>query len=92
MTRVELQNASDNQYELLHEQMAKQGFIRTVTGDDGKVFNLPRAEYRYISELPLSTINAKAITAISLSGANGRCITVEYNSSAWYNLEPKQKP
>ena len=53
-TRVELHRATAEDYERLHDQMARQGFRRTVPGFDdqgGKhTYHLPTAEYDSVSD------------------------------------------
>lgn len=43
--RVQLENADGEDYEKLHELMAASGYSREITGDNGKIFKLPDAEY-----------------------------------------------
>ncbi|KNC93757.1 type V toxin-antitoxin system endoribonuclease antitoxin GhoS [Trabulsiella odontotermitis] len=45
--RVELHNASSNDYENLHERMEAADFSRTITTTSGEVYHLPNAEYSY---------------------------------------------
>lgn len=50
-TRVELHKASTEQdYELLHKEMAKEGFNRTIHLSGEPTYHLPTAEYSIISE------------------------------------------
>jgi len=45
-TRVELHDAKTWQdYENLHSEMAREGFARTITSDEGIEYELPTAEY-----------------------------------------------
>ena len=43
--RVELHEADWDDYDVLHAEMRKEGFSTTITGSDGKTFELPTAEY-----------------------------------------------
>lgn len=45
MTRVELHNANGQDYEVLHEAMARKGFSRKIVANDGLEYDLPTAEY-----------------------------------------------
>jgi len=53
-TRVELHRATGDDYERLHDQMARHGFRRTVPGFDGQgsqhTYHLPTAEYDSVSD------------------------------------------
>ncbi len=46
-TRVELHYATDDDYESLHDAMAREGFSRQITSNDGVTYHLPTAEYNY---------------------------------------------
>ena len=43
--RIVLENANGEDYERLHELMAARGYSREITGDNGKTYKLPDAEY-----------------------------------------------
>ncbi len=59
--RVELHQNRDDDYERLHEQMLLAGFIKTITGDvSGITYDLPDAEYNYISEEDQEEVAKKA--------------------------------
>ena len=52
LTRIELHDTSRSgeEYELLHEEMRKLGFKRSIPRDDGKRYQLPTAEYHSIHD------------------------------------------
>ena len=43
--RIELHGANGEDYSKLHSAMGHHGFLRTITGNDGKVYLSPTAEY-----------------------------------------------
>lgn len=45
IVRIEMQDATWDDYEALHAAMADHGFLKFIQSDDGRVFNLPDAEY-----------------------------------------------
>jgi hypothetical protein len=45
ISRVELHSASYEDYETLHGAMQRQGYSRTIVGDDGATYNLPTGTY-----------------------------------------------
>jgi hypothetical protein len=44
-TRVELHDATWDDYTKLHAEMRKRGFRQTIKADDGSIYELPPAEY-----------------------------------------------
>lgn len=50
-TRVELHHHQRGDYDRLHDEMAKQGFTRTIVDDNGNEFHLPTAEYNYVGPI-----------------------------------------
>ena len=57
--RVELHAATASDYERLHRAMEFQGFSRTIVGGDGRVHQLPTAEYRQTSTLSVEQVRQK---------------------------------
>ena len=84
--RVELHAAVYDDYEILHAAMAQSGFKRTITSDDGSVYQLPTAEYSIdSSEEPLAILKA-ARAAADLTGRRNGVLVVASKSSAWQGL------
>jgi len=86
-TRVELHYANEDDYETLHEEMAKQGFKRTITASDGITYHLPTAEYNYIGDKTKDQVLDKAKTAAEKTRKNFCTLVTESNGRTWYNLE-----
>jgi hypothetical protein len=54
ITRVELHSATHSDYETLHSEMGREGFLRTIVSDQGVRYHLPTAEYSYIGSRALA--------------------------------------
>jgi hypothetical protein len=55
IVRVELHDATSDDYKKLYKIMLDDGFGSAVKGDDGKLYYLPSAEYHFPSPELLST-------------------------------------
>jgi hypothetical protein len=86
MTRVELHDATYNDYEVLHSAMAAEGFSRTITGDNGIVYHLPTAEYYRSTQLSLEQVLESARRATSRTGKHYGAIATVANGSMWVGL------
>jgi hypothetical protein len=51
MARIELHNATYQDYANLHAYMAAEGYGTTIRGSDGQTYQLPPAEYHLDSHL-----------------------------------------
>jgi hypothetical protein len=104
LTRVELYGSyhTSAEYEKLHAEMAKRNFDRTITADDGTVFELPPAEYHSWSEnltaeqvRGLAAEAARAVGYVPWPGtpSSKDCavITCDANRIAWDGLKRQQK-
>lgn len=87
MTRVELHNASENDYELLHSAMEAQGFKRTITSDEGVTYHLPTAEYYRIVNLDRSQVLDSAKKAAAKTGKEYAAVVTESNGVTWTGLK-----
>lgn len=86
-TRVELHNADWNDYTQLHAQMKRQGFSQTITSDDGKVYELPPAEYDYSGSVTRSDVLNKAKAAASAIKTSYGVLVTESNGRTWSGLK-----
>jgi hypothetical protein len=85
--RVELHQATWDDYETLHAAMAQRGFSRSIIGGDGKTYQLPLAEYNGSSEnLDTSEIRDIAQTAAKTTGKKN-AVLVTQGVRAWVGLE-----
>jgi len=85
-TRVELHQATYQDYENLHAAMGMAGFSRYITSDDGTVYHLPTAEYDRSANLQRSEILDQAKAAANSTGKANAVIVTEANGRTWQGL------
>jgi hypothetical protein len=86
LVRVELHNATRDDYEALHLEMALRSFCREVTGSSGRAYQLPTAEYVMDAEEEVEDVRALAAEAARSTGRKFAVVAVEYSRSAWVGL------
>lgn len=86
ITRVELHQASWQDYENLHKQMEARGFVRKIQGGDGAWYNLPTAEYFATGSLDASQVRDLARQAAGATGKSNSVLTCDYGTAAWIGL------
>jgi hypothetical protein len=86
MTRVELHNASYSDYESLHTAMETEGFERTITSNDGVLYNLPTAEYYRSANLTKGQILESAKRAATTTRKAFAVVVTESNGVTWEGL------
>ena len=86
--RVELRQATEDDYENLHMEMEERGFSRLLpAGDGGKVL-LPPEEYNLDAGwTPDQVLNTVKTVAAATHRPNARLVT-ESLSRKWFGLEP----
>jgi hypothetical protein len=84
--RVELHDAQWTDYNTLHSAMAQQGFSRVITADDGRVYQLPWAEYDGGGNLTSMQVLGVAQTAVAATGKKNSILVTEAKSRAWSGL------
>jgi len=84
--RVELHDASWEQYEKLYEKMATQGFTDTIptTGDAVK---MPPAEYNFDGQATKEQVLEKAKSCAAQVVRKYAVLVTESNGRIWYGLE-----
>lgn len=91
VTRVELHGAQNWQdYVTLHAAMAKEGFQRTITGDNGLVYELPTAEYTIYGNYTVVQVREKAKRAAISTGKSFAVLASQTTTSAWFGLETQK--
>lgn len=85
-TRVELHLASGEDYQTLHKEMQKEGFLNTVTSDDGITYYLPNAEYNIEGDYTREQVIAKAQTAADRTKKSHSILVTESKGRTWVNL------
>ena len=86
--RVELKDAKYEAYELLHKNMDKEGFKKTIKGAKGDYF-LPHAEYCFINESYNDevAVRDKAINIILSVKCEYTILVTKSAGMAWQGLE-----
>ena len=86
-TRVELHQASYQDYENLHAAMEDAGFSRFITSDDGQTYHLPMAEYDRSGNLTRSQVLNQAKAAAASTGKNSAILVTESTGRRWSGLQ-----
>jgi hypothetical protein len=84
--RVELHDATEEDYEQLHAAMEQQGFSRLIESDDGIVYHLSTAEYNYHGEEPSGDVLGGARRAASTTGLSFAVLVTESKGRTWHGL------
>lgn len=85
--RVELHRADDDDdYELLHAEMEKRGFARTIRGSDGLTYQLPPAEYDFHGSVSTDAVLDVAQHAANATGRRSSILVTEAISRRWRGL------
>lgn len=87
ITRVELHQASWQDYESLHKQMEARGFSRAIRSNDGVWYKLPTAEYVLSATLTATQVRDLATLAANATGRSNSVLTCDYGSAAWIGLD-----
>lgn len=84
--RVELHQATYNDYETLHSAMERQGFSRFIKADGGQTYHMPWAEYNGSGNLSSVQVRDIARTAANTTGKSNAVFVTEAQSRAWIGL------
>jgi hypothetical protein len=87
ITRVELHGAGGIDYENLHRFMAAEKFHRTITADDGQIYNLPTATYFSFGQLLAEDVRTLATRAAARTGRTADILVTDAGTIAW-TLKP----
>lgn len=89
--RVVLHDSDDeNDYETLWEAMDLEGFERTITGDSGKTYRLPPAEYAFSGDVGPSEVCDRAARAAKTTGLKHGVLVTEAKHRTWVGLDSHQ--
>jgi hypothetical protein len=86
VVRVELHGATRDDYEDLHAAMSGQGFSQRIRAHDGRVFELPPAEYVYDGNLTRADVLSRAGAAAKTAKTSFAVLVTESNGSTWTGL------
>ncbi|MFZ4832095.1 DUF2622 domain-containing protein [Rouxiella sp. Mn2063] len=85
--RIALRNATADDYAELDAKMKAKGFKTTITGENGKVYDLPAAEYNYSSGSDtVAGVNDKARDIAQSVKALPAVIVSKVVARAWSGL------
>ena len=85
--RVELHDAVWSDYVALHGEMKKRGFLLTITSDDGKVYELPPAEYNYEGYVTRDQVFEGAKSAASVIKKSFAVLVTQGAGRTWCGLK-----
>lgn len=86
-TRVVLSDADRDDYEVLHQYMAAQGFSKTIASKEGTVYELPDAEYDYRGNVNKSDVLERAKAAAARTKRGYKVLVTESNGRTWHGLD-----
>ncbi|MGA9669359.1 MAG: hypothetical protein WBQ94_09135 [Terracidiphilus sp.] len=84
--RVELHQATGDDYDVLHSAMAQKGFSRLITADNGQSYQMPWAEYNGSGNLTSSQVRDIAREAANTTRKNNAVFVTEATTRAWIGL------
>ena len=84
--RVELHGANYSDYETLHAAMNQAGFSRTITGDNGRVYQLPEAMYTMSTVASAESVRTLASGAAQRTGKTFAVLVTTAGPIAWVGL------
>lgn len=85
--RVELHRAVERDYILLHEEMERRGFERTITSHSGRTYHLPTAEYSYDGNTTKESVRELARSAAGATGKQSAVLVTESAGRTWAGLD-----
>lgn len=85
-TRVELHDATEDDYNELHSAMENAGFTRLIKDNEGNVYHLPWAECNFVAERTGDQVLASAKRAAQSTGCENEVLVTESAGRTWYNL------
>ncbi len=85
-TRVELHGANDDDYEILHAAMEKEGFTRTIQSST-KTYHLPTAEYNRSGTLTRDDVLESAKRAAGKTKKSYAVLVTESAGRTWLGLD-----
>ncbi len=88
--RIELLDASPDDYDTLFSALRPEGFERTVPGGDGTRYRLPPEEYNYDAKATANDVMDAAKRAAARTGKEFRVLVTEVAGRVWHNLEIEQ--
>lgn len=81
IVRVELHDVVGNEYELLHKDMERDGFTRTLAGTDNLTYVLPSATYAIGSPLTASGIHQRVFALANIIRPEPWVLVLEFTAA-----------
>jgi hypothetical protein len=91
IVRVELHEAVEEEYEILHKAMSKSGFSRTVLDTNKIEFHLPKAEYGMSADLEPAKVMDVATKAAEQTNKMFGILLTQAQGVTFFNLTPVKK-
>jgi hypothetical protein len=93
LTRVELRDANwpDDYISRLHLAMAREGFSKTITDDEGIVYELPASEYYKSTSENIEEVIERAKKAATTTGKRFGVIVGDCSNLKWNCLAVSKK-
>jgi hypothetical protein len=89
IVRIELHRHQVGDYDLLHEEMEVEGFQRTISSGDGRIYHLPTAEYNLEGAIEDSQeVLSRAKAAADRVGRAYEVLVTKAERRIWHNLTP----
>ena len=85
--RVELHDASWSDYNALAKQLAQQGVVDVIRGDDGRTYKLPPAEYNYEGNATAEQVRDAVRRVANVTGRQNAVFVSDAICRSWAGLE-----
>ncbi|MBD2827026.1 type V toxin-antitoxin system endoribonuclease antitoxin GhoS [Xenorhabdus szentirmaii] len=86
--RIELRNADSSDYDKLYDKMKAKGFSKFITADSGNKYELPPAEYNFISKSKsCQEVRDLAYNTAKSVNSNPAVLVTESNGRRWEGLD-----
>jgi 2,4-dienoyl-CoA reductase-like NADH-dependent reductase (Old Yellow Enzyme family) len=85
--RVELHNATWNDYVNLATKLAAQGVVDVIKGDDGTWYKLPPAEYNYEGDAAIAVVRTVVANIAAQVSSRFAVFVTEALRREWQGLE-----
>ncbi len=90
ISRVELNNATLNEFSLFHDTMSDLGFSQELPIENGDIYRLPRATYRIVKDVVIRDILNLIKQALKTINKTAEIFVVKYTDSDWDGLDLKE--
>jgi hypothetical protein len=85
--RIELVNASWDQYKQMYAHLERHGIVDIITSDQGARYRLPPAEYNYDGNASRDQVLEMAKSSAAKVVRDYRVLVTESAGRTWHNLE-----